>query len=50
VVNYAQWDSAEAFAAMQSNANAQVHMRRAAEIAVSFEPRLYIVESVHTRV
>ena len=49
VVNYAQWDSAEAFAAMQANPEAQVHMRLAAEIATSFEPRLYTVESVHTR-
>jgi heme-degrading monooxygenase HmoA len=49
VVNYAQWDSAEAFAAMQANPDAQVHMRAAADIAVSFEPRLYTVESVHSR-
>ena len=49
VVNYAQWDSAEAFAAMQANPDAQVHMRAAAELADGFEPHLYTVESVHER-
>lgn len=48
VVNYAQWESAEAFAAMQADPRAQVHMRQAAELAESFEPRLYTVESVHS--
>jgi heme-degrading monooxygenase HmoA len=47
VVNYAQWDSPEAFETMLSNPEAQVHMRLAAEIAVGFEPKLYTVESVH---
>lgn len=47
VVNYAQWDSAQAFAAMQADPNAQVHMRQAAELAESFDPHLYTVESVH---
>jgi len=49
VVNYAQWDSAEAFAAMQANPEAQVHMRAAAELADGFDPHLYTVESVHQR-
>ena len=49
VVNYAQWDIAEAFAAMQANPDAQVHMRAAAELADGFEPHLYTVESVHER-
>lgn len=49
VVNYAQWDSAEAMAAMQADPTAQVHMRRAAELAESFDPHLYTVESVHER-
>lgn len=47
VVNYAQWDSAEAMAAMQKDPKAQEHMRRAAELADSFDPHLYTVESVH---
>lgn len=49
VVNYAQWQSAEAFMAMQSNPDAQIHMRKAAELAESFDPHLYTVESVHER-
>ena len=49
VVNYAQWDSAEAFRAMQEDPTTQVHMREAAALATSFEPRLYTVESVHMR-
>lgn len=49
VVNYAQWDSAEAMAAMQADPTAQVHMRRAAELAEGFDPHLYTVESIHER-
>ena len=49
VVNYAQWDSAEAFAAMQANPEAQVHMRAAAELADGFDPNLYTVDFVHPR-
>jgi quinol monooxygenase YgiN len=49
VTNYAQWDSADAMQSMQSNPEAQVHMRAAAELAESFEPHLYTVESVHHR-
>jgi heme-degrading monooxygenase HmoA len=49
VVNYAQWESAEAFAAMQSDPAAREHMTLAAEIAESFDPHLYTVESVHER-
>lgn len=49
VVNYAQWDSAEAFLDMQKNPNAREHMSGAADIAVSFDPHLYTVESVHSR-
>ena len=49
VVNYAQWDSAEAFVAMQSNPSAREHMTAAAEIAVDFQPHLYEVASVHER-
>ncbi|MEV6608057.1 antibiotic biosynthesis monooxygenase family protein [Kutzneria sp. NPDC051319] len=47
VVNYAQWSSAEAFQAMLANPAAQPHMAAAAEVAESFEPHLYAVESVH---
>jgi heme-degrading monooxygenase HmoA len=37
VVNYAQWRSAEDFAALQENTEAQPHMRAAAALA-TFEP------------
>lgn len=49
VVNYAQWDSADAMLDMQQNPTAREHMSAAAAIAVSFDPRLYTVESVHSR-
>jgi heme-degrading monooxygenase HmoA len=49
VVNYAQWDSAEEFAAMQASPDAQVHMRAAAELAEGFDPHFYTVESVHAK-
>jgi quinol monooxygenase YgiN len=48
VVNYAQWRSAEAFQAMLSNPTARQHMRLCADLAESFEPHLYTVESVHS--
>ncbi len=47
VVNYAQWDSADAFQAMQANPDTQRHMAEAAALASSFDPHLYTVESVH---
>ncbi|MBV9011906.1 MAG: antibiotic biosynthesis monooxygenase [Pseudonocardiales bacterium] len=47
VVNYAQWENAEAFEAMLGNPAAREHMDRAATLAVQFEPHLYVVESVH---
>ena len=47
VVNYAQWRSAEAMQAMQQNPTAREHMVQCAEVADSFEPHLYTVESVH---
>src|ERR1700742_1248742 len=47
VVNYAQWRSAEALQAMQQNPTAREHMVLCAEVADSFEPHLYTVESVH---
>ncbi|GAA3436713.1 antibiotic biosynthesis monooxygenase family protein [Kutzneria kofuensis] len=47
VVNYAQWTDAAAFRAMLANPVAQPHLAAAAEIAESYEPHLYAVESVH---
>lgn len=47
VVNYAQWDSEEAYAAMLSDAQARTHMEQAGALALGFEPYLYTVESVH---
>jgi quinol monooxygenase YgiN len=49
VVNYAQWQSAQAFHAMLDNPAAQEHMGQAAAIADQFDPHLYTVESVHHR-
>ena len=49
VVNYAQWESAEAFEAMQADPAAREHMSKAAELASGFDPHLYTVESVHER-
>ena len=47
VVNYAQWESAEAFQAMLKNPAVREHMDKCAAVATSFEPHLYTVESVH---
>jgi quinol monooxygenase YgiN len=47
VVNYAQWASAEAFGAMMNDPAAREHMDKAAQLAESFDPHLYTVESVH---
>ena len=47
VVNYAQWQSAEAYQAMLEDPGAREHMGPCAAIATSFEPHLYTVESVH---
>ena len=47
VVNYARWESPDAFHAMLDNPDAQVHIRTAAAIADEFDPHLYTVESVH---
>ena len=48
VVNYAQWRSAEALQAMRSNPTARQHMWQCADLADSFEPHLYTVESEHS--
>jgi quinol monooxygenase YgiN len=47
VVNYAQWQSAEHYQSMLSDETAREHMASAAALAISFDPRLYTVESVH---
>jgi antibiotic biosynthesis monooxygenase (ABM) superfamily enzyme len=49
VVNYAQWETAEALQAMPENPDAKEHIDRSAEVAESFDPRLYEVVSVHHR-
>ena len=46
VVNYAQWQSLEAFEAMLGNDEAVVHMKEAERIAEKFEPHLYEVSFV----
>lgn len=50
MVNYAQWESVEAYRAMLQNPTAQEHMREAAALVDGFDPHLYTVESVHTSV
>jgi heme-degrading monooxygenase HmoA len=47
VVNYAQWQSAQAYQAVFNDPNAREHMGACAAIAAGFEPHLYTVESVH---
>jgi heme-degrading monooxygenase HmoA len=49
VVNYAQWESAEAYLAMLADPAAREHMLPAAALAEAFDPHLYTVESVHGR-
>ena len=49
VVNYAQWESAEAYQAMLADPTAREHMAPAAALAESFDPHQYTVESVHGR-
>ncbi len=47
VINYAQWRRAEDFRAMLADPAAREHMSRCADIATSFDPHIYTVESVH---
>lgn len=47
VINYAQWRSAEDFQAMLADPSAREHMSRCADLATSFDPHIYTVESVH---
>jgi quinol monooxygenase YgiN len=46
VVNYAQWESADAFRAMLTDPACQEHMQAALAISTA-DPQLYTVESVH---
>lgn len=48
VVNYAQWESEDAFRAMLGNPQAGEHMAATTQFAHA-EPRLYSVASVHHR-
>jgi quinol monooxygenase YgiN len=47
VVNYAQWQSAQAYQAVFEDPSVRAHMEVCAGVATSFEPHLYTVESVH---
>ena len=49
VVNYGQWETAEAMQAMRADPAAREHMSKAADLASGFDPHLYTVESVHER-
>jgi quinol monooxygenase YgiN len=49
VVNYAQWESTEAYRAILVDPTTQEHMAAAAALASNFDPHLYTVESVHQR-
>ena len=46
VVNYAQWQSKEAFERMLNDPEASGHMKRASDLAEKFEPHLYDVAFV----
>src|ERR1700734_4608 len=47
VINYAQWQSTQAYQAVFEDPSVRAHMEGCAAVATSFEPRLYTVESVH---
>ena len=49
IANYAQWTNKQAFDAMLNDPNAQVHMKAAAKLAISFSPILYYVVHVDER-
>ncbi|HEV3357331.1 MAG TPA: antibiotic biosynthesis monooxygenase family protein [Pseudonocardiaceae bacterium] len=49
VVNYAQWESVEAFQAMLRNPAAQQHMTELTALSEAVDPHLYTVESTHRR-
>jgi heme-degrading monooxygenase HmoA len=47
VVNYAQWESEQAFVDMQKRPEIQAHMAELTAMAEKVEPRLYRVNSTH---
>jgi len=47
VTNYAQWQDERSYRAMLDNPVSREHMGAAAALAVSFDPHLYTVHSVH---
>ncbi|MFD7614976.1 antibiotic biosynthesis monooxygenase family protein [Streptomyces sp. NPDC059828] len=49
VINYAQWETEDHYRAMLNNPEARVHMDKAATIATDTQPRLYRVESTHSK-
>lgn len=48
VANYAQWRSQADIDAMMNDPNAQTHMRKAAEMAESFDPIYYELRESHS--
>lgn len=48
VANYAQWRSQADIDAMMKNPDVQGHMRKAAEMAESFEPLYYALREAHS--
>ncbi|MCB9639961.1 MAG: antibiotic biosynthesis monooxygenase [Myxococcales bacterium] len=48
VINYAQWESREHFDQMLQHPDALPHMKRAAQLAESYDPVLCDVISVHS--
>ncbi|MEU2158312.1 antibiotic biosynthesis monooxygenase family protein [Streptomyces sp. NPDC019396] len=49
VINYAQWETEDHYREMLTNPEARVHMDKAATIATDVQPRLYRVESTHSK-
>ena len=47
VVNYAQWESPEAFQGMLADPAARAHMQEALAICESSDPHVYTVDSTH---
>jgi len=47
VVNYAQWESAQAYKAIFEEPSTREHMAACAAIATGFDPHLYTVDSIH---
>lgn len=49
VINYAQWESEEHYRRMLADPEAMAHMAKAATIATDIQPRMFRVESSHTK-